>query len=129
MAEAFEINRKLDNKDAAMLASRVTYRELRAGPRVGDYCIMADGTVRRFTHDWGKDIQVTSEQGDQSFYLDDFGSMSYSGGMSPGIAKATLALQYGLRAGSCWFFHHDRHVAHNGVQASIPCRVYAKVVS
>ncbi len=128
MAEAFEINTRLDPKDQAILASRVAYRELRAGPRVGDFCIMADGALRRFTHDWGKDIQVNSETGDGSFYLNDFGMMSYSGGMSPAVLKTKLALIEGLRAGSCWFFHHDQHRAHNGVQASLPCRIYAEAV-
>ncbi len=127
MTAPFEINTQLDNRDAAILASRVSYRELRAGPRLGDYCIMLDGSVRRFTHDWGNDIQTTSGTGDESFYLNDFGMMSYSGGMSPGVAKAHLVLRSGLREGSCWFFHHDRHVAHNGVKARIPCRIYAEV--
>jgi hypothetical protein len=129
MAEQFDINTRLDPKDQAILASRASYRELRPGPRVGDYCIMADGTFRRFTHDWGNDIQVTSQTGgEESFYLDDFGNMSYSGGLSSAVAKTNLVQQRGLRAGTCWFFHLDRHTAHNGVRAEVPCRVYAEVL-
>jgi hypothetical protein len=128
MTTAFEINTHLDPKDQAILASRVTYRELRAGPRVGDFCIMADGSLRRFAHDWGKDIQTTSKDESGSFYLNDFGELSHSGGLEPGLPKSRIVRQEGLREGSCWFFHHDRAFAHNGVQASIPCRVYVEVV-
>jgi len=49
-----------DEKDRAIRDARIAMWSERTGPRVGDFVVMSEGDVRRFTHDWGDDIQVTS---------------------------------------------------------------------
>ena len=66
-------------------------------------------------------VVITTPGG--SFYLGN-GYMSYSGGLDPAIDKNLLIETAELREGSCWFFHHNESMAHNGVQAIIQCRVY-----
>lgn len=119
---------ELDDVDEDILLMRATRRAQKPGPRVGDYCIMSDGDVRRFTHDWDDSIQLTPPGEAGSFYLDASGNLDYSGGLVPAIDKSRLRPRTELREGPCWFFHHDRHRADNGVTALIPCRVYEEIV-
>jgi len=111
-----------DERDAELLAARITNRALRAGPRVGDYIEFENGCVGRFSHDWGESIQW-SKGG--SFYLTHGGQGSFSGGLYPSVPKAALELIPDTeRPGRFWFFHHDDARAHNGVDVEAPCRVY-----
>jgi hypothetical protein len=110
-----------DDRDAEILAERTAQRERRKGPRIGDFCRFPDGSLGRFSHDWGDEIQW-SEGG--SFYLCAGGGASFSGGLYPSIPKARLKLSRAKRAGQFWFFHHNHACAHNGVDVEAPCRVY-----
>ena len=117
-----------DEKDRAIRDARIAMWSGRTGPRVGDFVVMSEGDVRRFTHDWGDDIQVTSGiGGDGSFYFTRDGFMDYSGGLHPPILKTKLVDLNQTRMGHAWFFHHDERRAHNGVTCSVPCRVYRVV--
>jgi hypothetical protein len=119
------MNPEFDDRDAEILAQRIQQWQKVDGPRVGDFVHMPDGSLRRFTHDWGDDIQTTcgSFPGDVSFY---FGGdyMSFSGSLDPAIEKAKLTDTGETRDGKAWFFHHDWAKAHNGVSVMVPCRVY-----
>ena len=123
----------LDAKDAALYQARLTDWGAIDGPRVGDFVEMLDGTLRRFTHDWGESIQTTVGDrhpcaGDQSFYWGgDY--MSFSGSLDPAIPKLSLELTEQKRDGWAWFFHHDEMRAHNGVSVAVPCRVYREVAA
>jgi|GEM_PF-5726157 len=115
---------KFDAIDEAILDKRFARFIARGGPAVGDYVIMPDGDYRRFTYDWGDDIQTTSGCGNESFYLTAGGAMDYSGGLDDAIPKAQLIHCEEYKPGTVWFFHHDDHRAHNGVYVQVPCRVY-----
>ena len=118
----------LDSQDAAILAARQTLRDKIQGPRIGDFVSMKDGTLRRFTYDWGDAIQVTSTlPGSQRFYLHHDGRLDYSGGLDQAIPKTRLKPTGKTQPGSAWFFHHDHHRAHNGVDVTLPCRVYEEL--
>lgn len=117
-----------DAKDAEICAQRVaTYAKIVA-PRVGDFIRMRDGTLRRFTHDWGDGMQTTVGDkhpctGDASFYFGD-GYMSFSGALDPAIPLQQIESTDEIQLGSVWFFHHNETRAHNGVYTKIPFRVY-----
>jgi len=122
-----------DDKDAAILAERIAAWKNQAGPRVGDYCKLLDGTLRRFTHDWGDSLQTTVGgshpcAGDSSFY---FGGayMSFSGSLDSAIDKRAFRETAEQMGGGAWFFHHDHACAHNGVHVKVPCRVFEQVAA
>jgi hypothetical protein len=119
----------LDDTDENILFERVTRRSHHQGMRIGDFVILKDGDVRRVTFDWGPDVQLTVNGEGGSFYLTANGVMDYSGGLSLPFKKTRFAMKTELREGACWFFHHDRPRAHNGVAASVPCRVFEEVAS
>lgn len=119
----------LDDRDEDILFERVTRRARIKGPRVGDFCILKSGEVRRFTFDWDDGLQTTVKDQAGSFYFDASGHLDYSGSLDPVIKKANLTERVELREGACWFFHHNHPRAHNGVAAMIPCRVYKEVAS
>ena len=110
-----------DEKDAELLAARIVDRDKIDGPRIGDFVQFADGTLHRFSHDWGEDIQH-SEHG--SFYFGREGWVDFSGSLFQAILKSKLR-PIGDRPGRFWFFHHDLTGAHRGVDCEAPCRVYA----
>lgn len=116
-----------DEVDAALMAERAVRRALIPGVRVGDFCVMADGSVRRFTHHWGDSLQVTYEDMPGSFHCCWNGALSYSGALAPSVPVSSLQLREGLQDGACWIFHHDLSGAHRGVSGVIPCRVYEVV--
>lgn len=120
---------KLDNEDLKIQTYRNQQRAKISGPRVGDYIKMLDGSLRRFTHDWGDGLQTTVGQnhpcnGDESFYLCDNGALSFSGSLDPSIDLSKIADTGKTKIGNCWFFHRDYATAHNGVHAEVDCRIY-----
>lgn len=120
---------KLDSEDLKIQADRNKQRSKILGPRVGDYIEMLDGSLRRFTHDWGDSLQTTVGtnhpcSGDESFYLCDNGALSFSGSLAPPIDISNIADTGKTRSGGCWFFHRDYATAHNGVRAEVDCRIY-----
>lgn len=113
-----------DDLDADALAKREAQFNAQPGPRVGDWLDLPDGTPVRFTHDWDDAIQTTTPNfGLGSFYLD-YGWASYSGALDPPVSKSKLVDTGEARPGAFWFFHHQQAKANNGVQFSIPCRVF-----
>jgi hypothetical protein len=117
----------LDERNAEILNNRIAALDQINGPRVGDFVLMLDGTLRRFTHDWGEDIQTTlfgqeDWQRCQSFYLGE-GYVNYSGGLDSAIRKDHLHLT-GTKKGNFWFFKDDIWGAGRGISVSAPCRIY-----
>jgi hypothetical protein len=123
-ADMWEQPPHFDDKDVAIARERLTEWNSRPGPRVGDWVKMLDGTLRRFTHDWGTDIQTTLASGvDASFYF--YGScMSFSGSLDRAIPKASLVETAEIKPGNAWFFHHNSSGAGRGVYFTVPCRVF-----
>ena len=121
-----------DSIDDEILNARIVEWGKVSGPRVGDFCELSDGTVRRFTHDWGDSIQTTVPpkghpcSGDSSFYFGN-GYMSFSGSLDSAIPKSQFEMVPRMQEGSAWFFHHDWMTAHNGVYFKVPCRVYKQI--
>lgn len=116
---------EFDTADQKLLDSRLLAWSRVDGPRVGDYVRMLDGTLRRFTHDWGDSIQTTHPKfsGDASFYFaGDY--MSFSGSLDSAIPKMKLIATTESKPGYAWFFHHNESRAHNGVSFQVPCRVF-----
>ena len=116
-----------DFRDAESLAERVAAWQSRNGPRVGDYVIMPDDELRRFTYDWSRfdgGIQTTCNGLSGSFFISRNGYADYSGGLEGAIPHERLIDTGETRPGSFWFFHHEHAKAHNGVHVQIDCRVY-----
>lgn len=120
-----------DDRDQEIKDARVALWNDRAGPRVGDFVEMLDGSLRRFTHDWGDEIQTTSgfQPEDASFYFGRAGYCSFSGSLDPSIPKARLVETERSKDGRVWFFHHDQAGASRGVHTTIPCRVYRQIAA
>ena len=112
-----------DEKDSAILAERILFWNERVGPRVGDYIRLQDGTLARFTYHWPEGLQ-TGYGG--SFYIGT-GYASYSGSLNPNIPINRIQVTGDVMDGTFWFFHHDSHCAHNGVDVKVPCRIYKEV--
>jgi hypothetical protein len=52
------------------------------------------------------------------------GYCSFSGGLDRGIDQARLTRTDEQREGPVWFFHHDDITADNGIETTVPFRVY-----
>lgn len=113
-----------DAHDQALLKERAAAFIRREGPCVGDWVIMAEGDLRRFTHDWGDDIQTTCKGMYGSFHLNREGYASFSGSLDPGMPKTRFEQTDELKAAPFWFFHHDSPRAHSGVNVSVLARVW-----
>src|SRR5881398_2456575 len=110
----------LTERNAEILATREsTYNNIE-GPRVGDFVVMADGHLERFSHNWGDSIQ-TCYGG--SFYLGE-GFVSFSGALNPSIRKDELLNSGQTKTGNFWFFSNNYARAHNGIDVQIECRVF-----
>ena len=117
----------LDERDRQIVWERRHSTELTEGPRVGDYVDFADGITRRVSHvwdvaDWGDTAGVQTSDGG-SFYLGN-GYVSFSGGLYRSVNMGTLTDTGEVRPGRVWIFHHDWAMADNGVDVTIPFRVY-----
>lgn len=117
---------KFDERDAEILAERVEAFNARQGPRVGDYVRFADDVTRRISHVWRDEhdaaFSVQTSNGG-SYYLGK-GYVSMSGSLFGGVKPETLTLTEETRDGAVWFFHHDWHTAHNGVDTVATFRVF-----
>lgn len=99
------------------------------GPRVGDFIRTADGAYVRISfhrpahacRDRAARVQTT--RGGR-FFLG-VGYMEFSGSLDPAIPVSRLQPTAEVRDGTCWFFSRGHVRAHNGVDVTIPCRVYA----
>lgn len=112
----------LDLRDKEILAKRQAMLDELQGPRVGDFVVFADGVTHRFSYDWGPELGIQHSAGG-SYYLGE-GYVSMSGALDHCVPYDTLALVEDGREGSCWFFHHDRWQAHNGVDVTARFRVF-----
>lgn len=121
-------NSDLDEKDFKLLSDRAIAFSKHTTPRSGDYIEFACGITRRISHVWFEESVQTSSEGDGSWYLDK-GYMSFSGSLYQSIPVEALTIKEETRMGSCWFFHHNHHTAHNGCYVSIPCRVWTTEVA
>ena len=117
-------NPKFDERDAAILVTNIAAWDERKGPRVGDWCRMPNGDMKRFTHDWGDDIQTTSSVTGMGSFFFGRGYMDYSGGLDSAILKSRLVDTGETKLGAAWFFHHNHMAAHNGVYFNVECRVF-----
>jgi len=120
------MNPQFDAIDETIRLAQLALWDEEQGPRVGDYVKLNDGTVRRFTHDWGDSLQTTTEPAGKfgSSFFFGRGYMRFSGGLDRAIPSGEFELTGEILDGSCWIFHHDEKRAHNGVQCRVPCRVY-----
>jgi hypothetical protein len=118
----------LDPLDQTILAARTEAWQSRQGARVGDKIIMTDGSMRRFAHDYGSELQTTSarQANDQRYYLG-HGYCAFSGTLGDLISKSDIADTGLTEPAAVWFFHHDQARAFNAVHAAIPCRVFRQM--
>lgn len=127
------MNTELDTRDIELIGQRQEARKALIGPLVGDFVHMLDGSLRRFTHDWGDGLQTTCGPssacyGDVSFYLNSNGNAGFSGSLDPSIPNARLEIvPHEYNDGGFWIFHHDFAAAYAGVSFSIPCKVYREI--
>jgi hypothetical protein len=117
-----------DERDEKILRERVQLLGRSNGtPREGDYVRFADGVERRVSFvtppEWLPEIDSVQTSDGGSFYLGD-GYVSFSGGLHPGIPRASLHPTGEQRQGGVWFFHHDHWRAGNGVGAIVDFDVY-----
>lgn len=117
-----------DERDALLLGSAIKWRAIHLRPMVGDYCILANGEVRRLAYETKDRFNVTSQHLSSSFHLMDLGTMSCSGAFPRSVLKSSLVERPGLRSASAWMFHHGRSGAHRGVDVIVPCRVFVEAV-
>lgn len=118
----------LDTNDAQILRQRTAALDTIEGPRCGDFIRFANDIERRISHLWTEmedygmeDAAQTSDGG--SFYLGD-GYVSFSGALYGGTPIEKLRLTEDKKLGSVWFFHHNVQKAHNGVNTTLPFRIY-----
>ncbi|WP_414462365.1 hypothetical protein [Hyphomicrobium sp. DY-1] len=118
-----------DEKDAELLAAAIRYRAFHFRPLVGDYVVLADGTVQRLAYAYTDRFQVTVPSFRCSFHLHDVGTMSCSGAFPGSVMKADLQHQGYRRSASCWMWHHGRSGGGRGVDAIMPVAVWMEVRS
>jgi hypothetical protein len=134
-AELRKQYREKQKQNAGLLRKRLRRFNKRHGPRVGDWIILTNGVMTRFTHDWGiwkgKDLGI--QIGDRersgecgSFYLGD-GYCSYSGSLDPCVMRKNIKRTNKKKLGRVWFFDHDHACADNGVDFRVKLRVYREV--
>jgi len=107
---------ELDDKDKAILAERQIGLDTKTYPKQGDWVKLPDGTYSRITHVFPTVVQLDTGRSGR-FYLGETGYCSYSGGLSSGVHAESLVRSDERKIGKVWFFHHNRSVAHNGLDA------------
>ena len=111
-----------DERDIEIAKARLQRWDEDPEPRVGDFCIMSDGTYERLSYRWPDGYQ-TSPGG--HFYLGEEGYVSLSsGGLNPTIPKEKFEIITERKEGYLWFFHWNDHCADNGIGVLATCRVY-----
>ena len=96
-------------KNRQLLNEAIKNFDARLGPRVGDYIVMLDGSLRRFTYDWGDGLQTTvsnqSPAYDSSFYMGRGGFAEFSGSLDPSIPKERIIYARARRLARFWMFN------------------------
>lgn len=119
---------QFDERDEELCRRNMEEYDKLPGPRVGDWVIFADGIERRISYIWKFDDEPkvygiqTSQEG-YGFHLG-FGYISFSGSLFNSVDGNTLTRTYQKRNGRIWMFHHGFAMAHNGVETTVPFRVY-----
>jgi hypothetical protein len=119
-----EVNARVANKNAEILAERIAVYDKIDGPRVGDYMEFPDGKAFRIAHDWGDQVQPATCEGDTGSFYFSVGSMSYSGGLTPPIHTSRLGATGRYRSGCFWFFSENITGAGRGVHFGAQFRVF-----
>jgi hypothetical protein len=109
--------------DHQMLAIRMELYNKISGPRPGDFVKLSDGTYQRFTRIYPGAIQAGASANSEGFYLG-HGTMSYSGGLNPGVKLSDLIKTDETKNGDVWFFHNNEFKAFNGIHFKVPFRVF-----
>lgn len=116
-----------DDRDQEILEVRFAAFEFRdQGPRVGDFVRFPGGIERRFSYIWPGESErhfQTSNIG-CGYYLGNGYVDMGNGSLFVSVPESTITATDELKYGRVWFFHHDHHTGHNGVNAEIPHRVY-----
>ncbi len=126
MQHQIEPAQEVTGKNLDILRARSESFNTMKGPRVGDFCVLLDGSWRRFTYDWGNTIQVTPKDHLGSFYLGIRGA-DFSGSLEQGIDKNKFKLSQSRRLGAFWFFDQGIPGAGRGVNVQVVCNVYREV--
>lgn len=123
------LNPELDARNLEILRKRAIAYASRNGPEVGDFARMPDGTLRRFTHDWGDGLQTTCGPphpcaGDHSFYLSEHGA-DFSGSLDAIVTISRIHATEESTPGNFWFFRDNYVTGHNGIGVRMLCRVFS----
>lgn len=116
-----------DARDEEIKKQCVKLLDAKPGVRVGDFVRFSCGTLRRVSYIWDWEgaedpsVQTSCEGG--GYYLA-FGYVSFSGSLYRSVPRSSLTLTEEKRDGRVWFFHHDFAQAHNGVETTVPFRVF-----
>jgi hypothetical protein len=111
----------LDERDRALVASRMAARQRHSGPQEGDFVRFPDGVLRRISYLWPDGAQ-TSDGG--RFHLCESGACSFSGSLYLPVPLCSLRPTSERRLGWAWIFHHDQWRADNGVEFRVAFPVF-----
>ena len=119
----------MDNIDQQIIKERVTAFDKIEGIRVGDYIKEKDGNITRVTYIWDLENEPNQIQtgGNGGSYGLGIGHMEYSGGLNTGYLENEIKATDKRKEGKIWFFHHNYHTGHNGVEASMYFRIFEVV--
>lgn len=126
---------EFDEKDEILMKKKFEQWEKISGARVGDFIRMKDGSLQRFTHDWGDGLQTTGGDIRDAPHYASYGSfyfggtyVSYSGGLDPMIPNTEIEkIEDEKIEGWFWFFHHNFSGAGRGVNFKLPCRLFKQI--
>jgi hypothetical protein len=104
-----------------ILTERVELFDQQIGPRVGDYIRLKSGKLTRIT---SSGMSTGGEDGG-SYYLNELGNFSYSGGLhNINISKHDLVDTGETIDGPIWFFNNGIMRPRNKAEFNIQCRIY-----
>lgn len=108
------MNNIIDTIDSEIILKRSNlYNKKWCEPRVGDV-VIRDGYHFRIAKIWfGESFQMTLKDDPGSFYLNDSGEASYSGGLGENFPLGRLVLTNVVLDGDFWIFRHNKMRAHN----------------
>lgn len=113
-------NPGLSEKNMAILVKRFLLWDANKGFRHGDF-LLIDGKYHRMAHIWKDDVQPT-DRGSWYWYGT---NAEFSGGLDDPIPNEKIHLTTEIKYGLFWIFNEGIVKAHNGINITIPCRVYA----
>lgn len=111
-----------DQKDFEFIEKALELRYQHDTPLVGDLLIMLDGTRQRVAYLWDNNNALQPSDGG-SFHLLDNGSASMSGGLNSRVPNDFTFTEKYVRA-QFWIFHHQQMNGHNGVEFSVPVKLW-----